>query len=279
MIFVDNIGAYVERYRTFDEPVPYKDIFVYPVKVRDYYRFTSSLDVLTIEKNKIPDVKIIQMSYLLFLLQIIIEDVKFKDKFINILDLCFRPKKSSEYYNEKFTVGELLYGQIGEDELYFINGYDVNFVKRGNNVTLVINGCVITAIEFNELIDIIQFQNIPDYDNEKMSDDFKALMEEYYKLRNKNIKPPTLEEQLIAIMGQNGMSKKELLDETIYTIKGMLDSIMGKVDYEVQHLYRSHAMTDKKLPDIEHWVIKSKKDKYADLFTNLDKYKQQFEAN
>ena len=79
-------------------------------------------------------------------------------------------------------------------------------------------------------------------------------------------------------MAQNGMTKRDLMNETIYTVKGMVDVIVGVVDYQIQHNYRAHAMTDNKLPDIEHWLIKSNKGKYDDVFSDLDSFKKNFEA-
>lgn len=276
MVFVDNLEKYVERYRTFDEPVPYKSIGIYPIITKDYFQFIDSVDILKIEKNKIPDINIIQMSYLSFLLHLIIENEDFLNKFITLCDLCLHVNKGNDLLNKSFSRGQVLLGRLNGDEIYFINGYDIQFINSGNSTWISINGERLSSIEFDEVIEIIFFQNFPSYDNVEMSEDFKNMMEEYYRLKNKNIKPPTLEEQLAAIMAQNGMSKAEIKQETVYTIKCMIDSIVGKTDYEIQHLYRSHAMTDKKLPDIEHWLIKSNKDKYSEVFSDLDEYKKNF---
>jgi hypothetical protein len=277
VVFVDNIASYVAKYRTFDEPVPIGEILVYPVKVKDYYTLVSSIDILRIEKNKIPDVQIIQMSYLAFVLALIVEDDNYRQHFIDICKLCFHIGENDGATIHKFEMGRMLYHQDKGIEVYFINGYNIKFISCDNIITLYIDDVAISGSEFDEIIDVIGFLNFPSYDNEEMSEDFRKLMEEYYTLKNKNINPPTLEEQIIAVMGQTGMSKKDLMEETIYTLQAMVDSIMGKTDYLVQHLYRSHAMTDKKLPEIEHWLIKSKKNKYEEVFSDLEEYKQNFE--
>ncbi len=274
---MDNIETYVEKYRTFDEPVPFKDVLIYPVKVKDYYRFMSNIDILKIDKDKIPDVRVMQMSYLTFILGIIIESEEYRDMFINILELCLHITQDDECYNQKFPYKEILYGTIDNKEIYFINGYDVNIEFDGKSSILNIGTTRLYAQDLDDIIDIICYQNFNDYDNDEMSEDFKKLLEEYCHLKNKNIKPPTLEEQLIAIMAQNGMTKRELIDETMYTVRGMIDSIVGCVDYQIQHNYRANAMTDKKLPDIEHWLIKSNKGKYDDMFSDLDSFKKNFE--
>ena len=54
------------QYFTFDKPVPLKgELFIYPVKVIDYYTFFSVVDILMIDKNTNPET--IPMSYLKFL--------------------------------------------------------------------------------------------------------------------------------------------------------------------------------------------------------------------
>ena len=274
---MDNIAAYVERYRTFDEPVPFNGLLIYPIKVRDYFKFTTCIDVLRIEKNKIPDIEIIQMSYLSFVLRLIMEEDMYKQYFIEICKLCFHVETGEKFTVERFNQDQILYRKNGDVEIFYINGYNIKFIQQGTNVVFYINDTAINGSEFDEIIDIICYLNFPNYDNEEMSEDFKRVMEEYYTLKNKNIKPPTLEEQIIAVMGQTGMSKNELINETVYTLQAMVDSLISKTDYMVQHMYRSHAMTDKKLPDIEHWLIKSNKDKYADVFSDLEEYKQNFE--
>ena len=64
---VNDVKEYIAPYITFDKPVKYKGIDIYPIKVKDYYTFINAYDVLTIDKNNIPDVNIIQMSYLFFM--------------------------------------------------------------------------------------------------------------------------------------------------------------------------------------------------------------------
>ena len=70
---MDNIKEYVDKYVTLQKPVPLYNLQIRPVLVRDFFQFNNAKDVLNIEKNKIPNIEIIQMTYLRFLLTIIIE--------------------------------------------------------------------------------------------------------------------------------------------------------------------------------------------------------------
>lgn len=47
------IDLYQQIYFTHDEPVPFKEhLCIYPVLVKDYYRFYSLIDIFTIDKNE-----------------------------------------------------------------------------------------------------------------------------------------------------------------------------------------------------------------------------------
>ena len=51
----------------FDEPIPYKELLIYPVTMKDYLEFHWLVSCLLIDKNSIPDINVISMSYLRFL--------------------------------------------------------------------------------------------------------------------------------------------------------------------------------------------------------------------
>ena len=51
----------------FDEPISYKELKIYPATMKDYIEFHWLVSCLLIDKNSIPDINIISMSYLRFL--------------------------------------------------------------------------------------------------------------------------------------------------------------------------------------------------------------------
>ena len=73
---------------TFDAPVPYEidkehnSIDIYPVALKDSPLFFSSCDILTLPKDEINSVEVIQMSYLDFFSQRSIQRRKTKDKVV-----------------------------------------------------------------------------------------------------------------------------------------------------------------------------------------------------
>ena len=64
---MENVKEYVEQFVTFGNPVEYKGLKIKPILAKDALRFLDAVSVLQIEKNKIPSVEIIQMSYLEFM--------------------------------------------------------------------------------------------------------------------------------------------------------------------------------------------------------------------
>ena len=68
---MENVKEYVEQFVTFGNPVEYKGLKIKPILAKDALRFLDAVSVLEIEKNKIPSVEIIQMSYLEFMINFI----------------------------------------------------------------------------------------------------------------------------------------------------------------------------------------------------------------
>ena len=81
-----------KSYFYFDEPVPYQldnnyTLYIKPISVRNSQFFLDSVDLLTIDKNSSSNPQIIQMSYLQFITDVLLqsENMKvYKQQFINL---------------------------------------------------------------------------------------------------------------------------------------------------------------------------------------------------
>lgn len=265
-----NINEIIEEYRAFDAPVPYKELLLYPVKGQDYYRFMANIGVLGIQKNRTPDIRIIQMSYLQFVFGLILNDIEWRRKFIEILNLCLNIEKMA-LDNYRIERGAF-WNEMGEQGalIFHLNGYDVDFIDRNGRLSIKIKGCELNASEFDEFIRYIHYQNVYDYYDEFMSDDVREVVEKFYAMKNKNITPPTFEGKIIAVMSTLGITKSEVAEMSIISIEQLFHSVMRRTDYMIEHNYRAHAMTDKPLPDIEHWAYKSNKERFSDIFVDTN---------
>lgn len=273
---MDDILKEIEPYVAMDEPVPYKGINIYPIKLKNYFKFKNNSDILQIDKNRSGKIELIQMNYLNFFFSLLLNSLEYRVKFMNLLSLCLHIDYDTKSIDKAFDFGEVLHRQTHENKHYFfINGYGERliFIQNDKLMSFYINGVVMTSLEFQKMVRIILYQNIYGYDDEPMSDDVREVVEKYYATKNKGIKPVSIDDKVIAVMSCLGISKGQLLNETIITIEKLFGSINKRDGYFIEHQYRSHAMTDKKLPDIEHWVYQKDTQKYSDIFTDADAFK------
>lgn len=267
-----DINAIIEQYRAFDTPVPYKGLLLYPVKAQDYYRFVSNVGVLGIQKNRTPDIKIIQMSYLQFVFGLILNDIEWRGKFIEIMQLCLGVEVD-ELSNVRIQRGSF-WNEMGDNGslIFHLNGYAIDFIDRDGRLFIKIFNSELSASDFDELIRYIYYQNVYDYFDEFVSDDVREVVEKYYKMKNKDIKPPTFEEKIISVMSVLGVTKPQLANMSMISVEQLFHSSVRRTDYMVEHNYRAHAMTDKPLPDIEHWAYKSNKERFSEVFVNAESF-------
>ena len=180
-----------------DEPVPYYlknsiddswnmstdgyKLLIKPIKVKDWSLFNNCIDILMHELQDYNSVEIIQMSYLEFVTDILLDKVS-----------------DEEISENAFKLSTILSMSLGV--------YEARKGMFRNKPCLTLhdeNGCVVSLIthkEFNELKKIILFQNIINYDDRYLSPDIKKEIEEYEKIKysNENIVNPTLEKQKVS---------------------------------------------------------------------------------
>lgn len=280
---MDNIKEYIERYVTFGQPIKYCGLEIKPILVKDFYQFVNAKNILNIDKNKIPDVEIIQMTYLRFLTLMIVENEDMREDFLTILALTLGLKYDSEKRNTSFKPNEVLAQQTRKNESYFyINGWDIAFRIRENGTWLQLYSgddmVEINDSQFDDLKNIILFQNIYDYDDMEMSDDFRRVIEEYYALKNKDIIIPTLEDRLMAVVVSSGYILEQLYDMPLRLFDALFEYSVSKLEYQVNKLIINLAQGEIKGFNLSHWVYKTKKDKYSEVFTNAQDLVNKFNS-
>ena len=270
---MDNIKEYIESYVAFGKAIPYEGLKIKPVLVKDFYQFRDAKNILKIEKNKIPDIEIIQMTYLRFLMLMIVEHTELIEDFLIIMSLCLGAKYSEELRNTDFEPNELLTQQIRKEEYEIIvNGWNVGFRVHDKKTWLQLytdgDMIEITESQFDDLCNIILFQNIYEYDDMEMSEDFKRIVEEYYALKNKDIIIPTLEDRMMAIVTSSSYKIDELYNLPLRLFDELFEYSVQKLEYQVNKLIVNLAQGERKGFKLSHWVYKTKKDKYSEIFTD-----------
>ena len=234
-----------EAYFAYDEPVPYQckngDIVnIIPISVKNSAIFRSSIDVIAFDKNNLNDSKIISMSYLEFIVELMRESSVYVQKFVNILKLCLG-----------FNYPMISFNETNNKPL--ITDKEINVQ--------------ITYKDFENIRRIILYQNIPKYDDEYIDPDLKKAMEETDKLRYKNIEPPDFERRCAIITAHCGLSKKDQLEMTMRSHSILFDEVCGEVEFTTT---RAIALFGGKGNEIEHWIYHKKKDKFDGYIMGKD---------
>lgn len=296
------IKYYEQRYFSNDEPVPFVGgLLIYPVLVKDYYKFYSVISCFTINKNEDNDG--ISMSNLEYLYYKMSADDKENNitisSFITLLEMIFH----IEYGLKCPKCGKLLpYDEVGkhikelqkqfkQDENQMqsnINEYlkdiqlcpecqekryeTIKYEYNKNNCSLYVDNIKITKKDFDELRKVVCFQNIPDYDDEYIDPELKAELEEAARLRNPNNVQPSLEKQECCIVASSNYTFETIKQITIRKLVMLLRTIDSKLHYFAYRQAEASGLVSFK-GELTHWIYgESKEDKFAHI-QKLDDFK------
>lgn len=217
----------LKNFFAFDDPYDYKGIKIYPIKLRDFFTFSYGVDCLLIDKNSIPNVDIISMSYLDFLINTSSEENKNLDKLAILLYLSLRinPEEVRIYKDEK------------------------------NNHSLYIGEKVVGSSDFDKIKNIILSQNLieePDYTIQK---EIRDKIEEGKRIRSKSMKFADLEDQIVSLSISTGLEIEKIYD---MTYRKFVKAI-GRADLLLHYkIYLAASMsgmvTFKNTSFIKHWL-------------------------
>lgn len=238
-----------KAYFYFDQPVPYKldnehTIYIKPISVRDSQFFLDSVDLLTVDKNSLPNPAVIQMSYLQFVMESLLQGDKAKvntQKFINLLFLCLGMKRPVVYKNEK-------------GKPYLVEGD---------------NEYQITHKQFDDIKRIILYQNIPHFDDNYINPEAKAAMNQIDILKNQDYEDMTIERKMAIITAHTGVLKKDQLDMTYRSHCLLYEEVCGEVEFTTT---RPVALFGGKGEELPHWIHRKKKNKFNDYFVSDKAY-------
>ena len=244
-----DIEVLEKGYFYFDKPVPYKlsdttHVDIIPVSVYDSEVFLSSCDILQIDKNALNSVEIIQMSYLDFLLKVMLPTDKsglLLDKLSNIFRLCLGMKTWKLKVREKQKLSI-----VAPDDSFEITGKQFDDIKR-----------------------IILYQNVPHYDDTYIDPDLKKMMGEVDRLKSQGISAPNLERRMAIITAHCGVDKQTLMQYTMRSLQLLFEECAGEVEFTTLRPIMLYAG---KAKELEHWIYKKKKDRLDGYVTSVESY-------
>lgn len=224
-------------------------LYIYPVKMKDYIRFYTCVNCIMLQKNKIPDPKIISMSYLDFLFYLIENDpnsVFYSMMLCDLINLCCRVESDNiKYIRDTNNKINLILDIKQED---------------GSIISLTIN-----KKDFDCIKNIILYQNLPDYNDTYIDPKVEQALEEANEFINRHKKQVcSLEDQIICVLISTPLNIQQIKNLSIRKFIKILQRVDYKMHYEI---YKTASMsgfvTFKE--EIDHWMSEiSNKNRFAD---------------
>ena len=249
-------GKSFDKYYVFDEPVPHGELLICSVTMADYMNFHFAVNCLLLEKNRVPDPRIIRMSYLEYLHYLINQNEEgmiFGYMLLDIISICLK---------------------IHSDKVAFV--YNEN-----NKIKLKLDGVEYDKKDFDEITKIICDQNmieLPDYTIDPNVE--KALREaQAYKARHQNkTKMCSLEDQIVCVMISTSLNIDDIKKLSLRKFYKILERVDKKLHYQIYKQAAMSGMVEMK-EEIDHWMCETAKDKYADVMVDYESFKGKINNN
>ena len=257
------IKYYEQCYFTYDKEIPFKgDLNVYPILVKDYYKFYACVDCIRMDKNAtIEGVSMSELGYLLHCIENNEDGKTIYSKFIQLIEMVFHIKSGKicprcghlvpfdeinqkllelssiqdERIREKFLkkyVNQVSYCEKCAGDNVSIETEDSIRYETSPSKKLIINNIELDKNDYNLLKNIILYYNIPDYDDEYIDPELKKELEEVARLKNPNQVQPSLEKQMSCIISATGAYTYESMqDLSIRKLVLLLRTIDARLHY------------------------------------------------
>lgn len=269
---VYDLEYYQRKYFAKDLPIPYKlkcgyELILYPILVNQWDLFEECLDIVLIDKNSINDSKIISMSYLEFLKEVrfnikneIEKNYTFGENELNKLKQFFSVCLKEDYISIE---------KVQDKYLVIIGGVD-----KENDLVLK---ATMTNKEFKEVVKIILFQNIKDYDDRRLDPEVQKIYNDYISLKQRDIHQPTFEEKLNYVLGITGKNVEEINNMTYRRFDSIFDSMVNRDEYIATKIIEASEKFKCDKTSI-YFLYQKKKDKYADFIQDPQSLKNKIDG-
>jgi len=244
-------------FSTFDEPYHFtgknnNKLIIYPGLVKDIFRVNYFGDVLSIDKNSIPDKDIIQMTYLEYLIR---EHIKGEQE----------ENLEKQYLSFLYA---LLVIVLRNDELKFAYGFD----EKGKPY-IVLDDVVFDRFDFDKIKEIICHQNLIELPDESIQKILRDKAKEAEEIRRKmsGNKQATLEDYIISLAVSTGWKYDDIYNMPIRKFRKSLERIDHKIHYEIyMNASLSGFVKFEKKDAIKHWMSSLEKDKMSGFMAEED---------
>ena len=239
----------IDMYVTFDEPVPYKDLEFFPVSMRDYFIFGYLSSCLLLEKDSVPDPKVISMTYLEYLFSITDDDNKLISKLDGLLRYVLGKKNDTDF--------KIIYKR-----------------EENGRPLFIINNKEYNSDDFDKIRQIISEQNAINLPDESIQKSVRDAIEEArrYKEKLNNTKAAGLEDQMVALSVYTGWPLKDIYN---LSIRKFVKAIKRANHLLYQKIYLQSSLsgfvTFKDKSILSGWLSDiDEKDRYDDVTIDLE---------
>lgn len=289
---------YIERrYFTYDEPVPFCGINIYPVTMRNHDEFLRVVDCFLLNKND--DIKGLKMTSLEYMLSKT-EDEKdgsvWSYKLSTLIGLCFHVDPGFKChkcgkvitYPEYIAALQNVRTQEEADSLLMCKSCpDERLVpsltkEQGEDrrTVLVVDGHKITNNDFMLLKMIVLRQNIPDYkDDSGLSKELRADQAKRAEILSKDRGSANTERKMMCLSVATGYPLDRVYDLTMRKFDQMLSITNDLTEYKIAKLGLMSGMV--KLKDgenIDHWMYKKER-RLLEGVVDADSFAQKIKSN
>jgi len=226
---------------TFDKPVKYKTLVLHPIKMKNYFHFMQVASILLIDKNSIPEVKIISMSYLEYLCHIHKESESIGNILIHLLRLVLDFDKEEDV--EKISLFPVMH-------------------------KFMVDGKMFDAQDFDNIRTIIIEQNGLTPPDETIQKELRDAMEDAAAFRRKlsGNKTAGIEDQMVALSTQTGFTLEYIYEMTIRKFIKAIERVDHAMHYKMYMAASlSGFVTFKSKSAIKHWLADLSKNKLDGL--------------
>jgi hypothetical protein len=240
---------------TYDLPVDYRNIKIYPITMKDYLSFSAYSGCLLIDKNSIPDVKIIEMTeleYIYYSSNKNMEEKPYLLYFDRLLSLCLKDDESFNDIKKSFE----RYGYDKEKKPIFIIKEEIYKPEDFDNLKLII-----AQQNEVELID----ENI----SKEVRDSLEKARDFKKKLSgNKNI---SIEDYIISLSISTGWTFDYIYSMTIRKFLKSIRRMDNLIHYKIYLGASMSGMVEfKDKSFIKHWLSDlNDEDKYSDVSIDM----------
>lgn len=241
-------------YNIYDDGIPYKGVKFFPVRMRDYIYFMSYAECLMLDKNSIPDVKVISMKYLEYMYYATEEKKPYALMFRELLKLVCFTKEEREERDEE--------GKPVINSRVWMN-YDEN-----GKPYFEINGIRFNSDDFDEVKNIIVEQNLLELPDDSIQKGIREKMREAQELRARQSgnRIASLEDQMISVSIYSGWSLESVYGMTVRKFLKALQRADLLLHYQIYLGASMSGMVEfKDKSFIKHWLTEIVKDRYDGL--------------